>query len=273
MTQNEIASTPISSLNDGTVLSDGYPNEQFASMETAGMKKVQASVVASNKSDSSGDPFWGDEPGILIQKDRLVEFFPVADQTLPERLNSISRLVIYVGIALSVYQSRATALHFAILLLGMLYIMYKNNTITKIKDTLNPPENAGQVENFSEATNCIMPTPQNPFMNFLIGDTPGRAPACKGPGVQETAANLLDRQLFTDVDDLFSKNANQRLFRTMPATTGLPDRENYANWLIGGETGCKTSGDCPPYEDLRNQRQLIPEDLEDAELTVSPFSF
>lgn len=263
------AATPISSLDDGTTLS-----EPFSSATPSTNVKVQPSAVTPLKGDGSGDPFWGDDPTILFQKDRLVEFFPTADQTLPERLNSISRLVIYVGIALSIYQSRATAIHFGILLLGMLYIMYKNQTILKLKETLGDDVTTGNNnENLEEFADCVMPTPQNPFMNFLVGDTPGRKPACKGPGVQETAANLLDRQLFTDVDDLYSRNANQRLFRTMPETTGIPDRERYANWLIKGEEGCKTTGHCPPYEDLKFQRQLIPEDLDQDDLKITGFSF
>jgi Family of unknown function (DUF5762) len=216
------------------------------------MPLVQPSAVTPLKGDGSGDPFWGDDPSVLFQKDRLVEFFPTADQTLPERLNSISRLVVYIGIALTVYQGKATAIHFGILLLGMLYVMYKNQTIIKLKENI-------QLEQFSD---CRMPTQQNPYMNFLIGDTPGATRACKGPGLQETAANLLDRQLFSDVDDLYTRNANQRLFRTMPDTTGIPDRENYANWLIKGEEGCRTTGQCLPYEDLKFQRQIIPEDLD-----------
>jgi len=220
----------------------------------------------------AGDPFWGDDFSVLLQKDRLVEFFPTADQTLPERMNAITRLIIYISIALSVYQSRATAAHFGILLMAMLYIMYKNQTIIKLSNGEVSLKDAS-LETFSDAKeNCVMPTLQNPFMNFMMGDLPGRAPACKGPGVQETAANLLDKQLFSDVDDLYSRNANQRLFRTMPETQGIPDRERYANWLVKGDGGCKTTGDCAPFEDLRNQRQLIPEDL-DKDFNVTGFSF
>lgn len=210
-----------------------------------------------------GDAFWGDQPSILFRQDRLSEFFPVSEQTLPERMNAISRLIIYTAIAMSVYQSKPNAAHFGVLLLGLLYLMWKNSNYGKSNGLVEHQT----TEHFRAAVGpkekCVMPTAQNPFMNFLPGDMPGRDPACTGPGVQETSVNLLDSQLFNDVDDLYSKNANQRLFRTMPNTTGMPDRERYASWLIKGETGCKTTGDCPPYEDLKMQRHLIPEDLEE----------
>lgn len=235
---------------------------------------IQSTAVAPLSGDAAGDPFWGDDFSVLLQKDRLVEFFPTGDQTLPERMNAISRLIIYISVILAVYQERATAVHFGVLLLGMLYIMYKNQTIAKlsngevsIQDVTAPLETFGDVG----SGECVMPTLQNPFMNFLPGDMPGRAPACTGPGVQEMASNMLNRQLFSDVDDLYSRNANQRLFRTMPETRGIPDRERYANWLVKGDKGCRTTGDCAPFQDLRTQRQLIPEDL-DKDFQVSGFN-
>lgn len=248
-------STPIENLNDEI-------QEQFTTPSSS-------KITNTDEDEGEGDMFWGDDPQILLKKDRLVEFFPTTAQTLPERMNSVTRLVIYISVVLSVYQGRATAAHFGILLMAMLYLMYRNQTIFQ----LSPGKNieAFDSQPTRQPQNCVMPTPQNPYMNFLLGDTPGRLPACKGPGVQETAENLLDKQLFTDVDDLFSRNSNNRLFRTMPETTGLPDRERYANWLVKGEKSCKTTGDCNPYQDLRNQRQIIPDDL-DNDFAVSGFS-
>jgi hypothetical protein len=228
--------------------------------------EVQSEIVV--PLPSAGDAFWGDNPSILFEKDRLVEFFPTADQTVPERMNAISRLIIYISIVLSIYQSRANAIHFGVLLLAMVYIMWKNSSLGNIKNavlsTASPlTESTEHFGDGDTADRCYGPTPQNPYMNYLLGDVPGRDRACQGPGVQEQAANLLDKQLFTDVDDLFSKNANQRLFRTMPETSGVPDREKFANWLFSGEKGCKTDGECPPqFEDLRLARQLIPSDLD-----------
>ncbi|RKO93698.1 hypothetical protein BDK51DRAFT_45017 [Blyttiomyces helicus] len=115
---------------------------------------------------------------------------------------------------------------------------------------------------------CVMPTKQNPFMNYLVGDNPDRGGACKVSDIQEMAANLLDNQLFTDVDDLYSRNANQRLFALTPFTSRIPDTSEFANWLVAGATDCKTDKQCPPFDDIRLQRDLIPEDL-DQTLTES----
>lgn len=215
------------------------------------------------------DPFWGDDPSILVETSRLREFFPTADQTLAERMNSITRLIIYISVILAVYQGRATALHFGILVVVVIYFMWKQQTVSKEGFSEVPLELTLDDDTMQEQ--CVMPTLENPFMNFLPGDDPARAAACRGPGVQEMAANMLDRQLFDDVDNLFSNNASQRMFMTMPNTTGVPDRERFSNLLFKNAPNCKIDGNCAPYEDLRLQRQLIPEDLEN-DLTVSGFN-
>ena len=49
------------------------------------------------------DPFWFDNLSILYQQNRLIEFFPMQEQTLNEKLNSIVRLSFYCSIILSFY--------------------------------------------------------------------------------------------------------------------------------------------------------------------------
>lgn len=242
------------------------PISDLAQTTTDAATAVVPSTVSPNKGSGAGDAFWGDDPSILFDKMRLVEFFPTLDQTLPERMNAITRLIIYVSIALSLYQGKSTAVHFGILLMAMLYFMWRSQTVEQIGGASDA---RSLKEGFSGS--CTMPTPQNPYMNWLPGDDPTKPPACSGPGVQEQAAALLDEQLFSDVDDLFSKNANQRQFRTMPNTEVVSNNEKFINWLIKNDKNCKTDKCCAPFEDLRLQKQLIPEDL-DKEFNVTGFS-
>ena len=51
-----------------------------------------------------GDPFWSESPTILLEKDRLLEFFPVVAMSFKEKLNAITRLSIYLGILLSTFK-------------------------------------------------------------------------------------------------------------------------------------------------------------------------
>ena len=204
-------------------------------------------ILPREKNYVSDDPFWGDRPDILLHAGRLIEFFPTADQTTEERMNAISRLVLYLGVSLSVYRGTVVPLQLAAMLVGLIYVMWRNR---KLEGSPPPIE-----------TYCTMPTKENPFMNLLPGDDPARPPACEGPEVEEMSRNLLDSQLYEDVDDLFGRNNNQRQFYTMPSTQRPNDREKFGNWLFKGVADCKTDGVCPPFEDLRVARQLIPEDI------------
>jgi len=217
-----------------------------------------------------GDCFWGDDFTILFDQTRLSECFPTSQQTLEERVNSISRLVIYISVALALYAGKTTTIHFGLILLVMIYFMWKNQTIHKANELYNQSSEHFMQDGTFNKTDCVMPTPENPFMNFLMGDSPDRAEACKAAGVQEMAANLLDKQLFSDVDDVFSRNSNSRLFNTTPGTLpkapNTDERQRFADWMVNGTTSCKTDPtQCFPYDDLRLQRQLLPEEvLEDA---------
>ena len=197
------------------------------------------------------DPFWGDQPNVLLHTGRLIEFFPTRDQTLQERLNAISRLIVYVGVCMSVVQGKLTPLQLSGLGLAAVYLMWRNQSVVS-------------VEGFDhrEATaRCTAPDRENPFMNYLPGDPADKPAACKGPYTEEMASNLLNEQLYNNVEDLFGRQASQRQFYTMPVTEQINDRDKYARWLYQQNTGCKLSGDCQPYEDLRLGRQLIPEDI------------
>ena len=205
-------------------------------------RKDRASIV-------SDDPFWGDRPDILLHKGRLIEFFPTADQSTEERMNAITRLVIYAGVVLSLYRGMTIPIQLAGLGVALIYLMWRNRSVSAIN-------NESSVEGY-----CTMPTKENPFMNLLPSDPPDRPPACMGPEVEEMSRNLLDSQLYEDVDDLFGRNNNQRQFYTMPSTQRPSDRDKFANWLHKGVADCKTDGICPPFEDIRHARQLIPEDI------------
>lgn len=237
-------------------------------------------MTLQNDSNGISDKFWGDDPNILVQPDRLVQFFPSSDQSLEERMNSLTRLVLYISITLSVYQEKTTSLYFGIFLVILIYFIWKNQTITQLNEpfAINPTSNKEKIKFINtNPENCRMPTLMNPYMNSLYGDPAEGPPACKGPGIQETAANLLNQQLFSDTDDLFERNANQRLFITTPGTSpkspNTNDRDKFVNWMIKGTGNCKIDKQCAPFDDLRLSRQLIPEDLEKDFQDVQGYSF
>ena len=211
---------------------------------------MEAPVIATTAFTSTGDavdPFWGDQPHILFRTDRLVEFFPTADMTLPERMNAITRLVVYIALALAFYKSEILPIHFGTFIVAILYGMWQMQTIYK-------PTKA-TTEHFNLKTPCTPPTKENPFMNVLLYDDPKRPPACAGPEVEKMAENLLNSQLYDNPEDLFGRASSQRQFMTMPSTQIPNDREKYMNWLFKDEVNCRAGGTCVPFSDLRYERR------------------
>ena len=47
------------------------------------------------------DPFWLNDFTILIEKNRLIEFFPTEDMSINEKLNAITRLMFYISLVLN----------------------------------------------------------------------------------------------------------------------------------------------------------------------------
>jgi len=65
------------------------------------------------------DQFWTNDTGILIKKDRLIEFVPTKDMTKDERLNAIARMSVYIGIVLMLYLAKVCHYTFLLLVLHL----------------------------------------------------------------------------------------------------------------------------------------------------------
>jgi len=204
--------------------------------------------------EDASDSFWIENPNILTK--RYTEMWPTPDQTLPERMNAITRFILVTCVVLSIYKSSIAPFQFGIFAIVLLVLFWKNQTIfdphAKDKYLLSKKDGFNV---YVDDVPCTMPTKENPFMNHLYGDPLDKPAACTGPGVQEQAVNLLNSQLYDDVDDLYNKNASQRLFMTTPSTTVPNDRESFMNWRFKEMENCKLNpADCYPYESLELQK-------------------
>lgn len=227
---------------------------------------------------TESDPCWPDDHLMLFKWSRLVECFPTPDQTLEERVNSVSRLSLYLGILLSVFQKRSLPFQISTLILVFVYFAWKS-----VKTSFGPRMQPGAqvMDTFDNVpTRCTMPSKDNPRANLLPGDPMNRGPACVGPEAEERARSYLNPDLFKDVDELFSKRQSQQ-FYTLPVTTVVSDRDKYANlmfaqhndWAEGGTAdqdedragmtfNMATKGPPPtPDMDLRRQRSYTPGDI------------
>ena len=180
--------------------------------------------------DRVGDPFWIEHPPILVKPLLLVEFFPTFDMTLAEKLNAITRLIIYCSLVTFALHRSPTVIYWGILFICIVVFIYEvyPNKYERLADP-----NINIADDLLATPECTHPTKQNPFMNYLLGDNPGRLPACRGPGIDRVALNLFNNDLFQDIDSIYSRNTDvmDRMFVTQPSTS-VDDRNVFMNWLF-----------------------------------------
>ena len=226
--------------------------------------KRDASKLIQNKSVMS-DPFWLDMPSILFQSDRLNQFFPTYTMTFIEKLNAISRLAIYLGVALYIVSSNYNWLYLAILVPIFTVFMYKSQK-ENIETYFNNYDSLDNQINESEllTPETVKPTTNNPFMNInLITDDRNRAPATASWNDDKVMTDIEDKfnyNLYRDSGDLYGKNNSQNRFVTMPSTTIPNDQNTFAKWLYGlphktckeGSIYCSPEFNPIPYVDTSN---------------------
>ena len=98
------------------------------------------------------DPIWITNFQIIFKPERVMEFFPVKEQTHEERVNAIVRLSLYTSIILSVYHSNFKYFAIFVFFLFFTYIVYRHHP-TSLKETKNPstlPNNIGDGRGIQE---------------------------------------------------------------------------------------------------------------------------
>ena len=207
------------------------------------------------------DPFWGDNPEILITSDRAIEFVPTNDMNRVEKINALARLFIYIGALLCMIYMSTVYIYIPIIGLAFLYFV-----------NMNFPEQESQQQG-GRCDNCDVdangnsyqkPSENNPFMNVLVTDyveNPNRSPAAdiEDPKIRDDIKKMFENGLYKDVDDIWDRNNSQRQYYTNPATTIPNDRDSFMNWCWNVPSVCK-DGDlnhCLKREDVRAHGQIV----------------
>lgn len=179
-----------------------------------------------------GDPVWYQDLGILFGR-RTLEFWPSADMTFTERLNSVVRFVVYATLGL--YASKRDPKYVlyggaAIVILSLAYAT---------RGEAYTPEGVGA----RASAPCTKPTADNPFANVLVTDykdNPNRAPACEASKVAADIEEKFNQRLFRNVSDVYSLENSQRMFYSMPSTTIPNDQKAFAEFAYNTKPNCKT---------------------------------
>lgn len=224
-----------------TLLNNGQDEQNASKNNNVSLNTGQR--VSLEKSIES-DPFWLQQPSILVARHRLSEFYPDSDLSVDEQLNAITRMIIYLGVLLFIVSGQLSS--FFLVAVGMAAVVFiqehgrslldrrQENFISAYRrERLLPNDYPIRVSNRGEV--CQAPTRENPFMNVLLSDyaqNPARPAACDlaDPAVREQVKDIFNDRLYLDIDDIWEKRNSQRQFVTQPNTQIPNDRETFAKW-------------------------------------------
>uniref|UniRef100_A0A6C0FAW6 Minor capsid protein P9 transmembrane helices domain-containing protein n=1 Tax=viral metagenome TaxID=1070528 RepID=A0A6C0FAW6_9ZZZZ len=187
------------------------------------------------------DPFWFNNLQILFTKERLFEFWPHKTMSINEKLNAITRFIIYSSVILTLYKNKPNPLLIGLSIIFFIGLLVHSKIPQRFKKPLQPAHNNPTAEN-KTVKNCTKPTKHNPFANVTMDDyyeNPNRSSACYYKTVEDTVdKNFYNKPQFQEHDP-FSTRINQRQFISNPVTTIPNDSVGFAKWLYDPGETCK----------------------------------
>lgn len=194
------------------------------------------------------DKFWFEDPNILFNENRLVEFIPLSDHTKEELLNSILRFSFYISILIYVFKRKLLMFLFPIFTAATTFFIYYRN-----KKYSDPKGD----EDFP----CLRPSENNPLMNILVSDygqNQDRKKACDVFHVKKDIQKYVNRTRYTNSFDVLAEDYRERPYYTTAITTIPNNQEDFANWLYKEKDTCKTNiRYCSVPNDIRSDRENI----------------
>jgi len=179
---------------------------------------------------------------------RPSEIIPTRDQSDSERINAITRLVLYCSLAVALIRSNIMYLVLGLVIVAIVSLAFAMGDKKKKKNESYANLRPTTVKR--EKKNCSPSTANNPFSNATVGallGEEGRPPACSydDPGVANEMRKNFNKGLFRNLDDVYEKESSARQFYTMPVTTSAPDTIAFAEFLYGSRSGtkpCRSNG-------------------------------
>ncbi len=214
--------------------------------------------------------FWLYNPGILLDKEKMLELWPKDSNNMTENLNAISRTIIVLT-TLGFFSTQSIHILVSgivtLIVIVALYKTKKNESIMTeglrnmetLTDDLKKNETVKKMMELNAEANInklasrlTKPNSSNPYMNYMMTDyvdNPNKKPALPlfnnkvKKQVDMSVASNLDERLFRSLGDLMEFDNFSRNFHTMPNTTNPNDQKAFAEFCYGNMKSCK-EGDC-----------------------------
>lgn len=215
--------------------------------------KEQNNKEEHNK-EKDNTKFWIYDPNVLLDKNKIFDLWPLESMSREEKLNAISKFVIYLTL-IGIFLFRSIKLLFTgIITLVILIFSYfiLNNRSKKLNEAFS---NANLYQQFKH--NYTNPNTKNPVMNVLlpeIQNNPHRLPAAPSynTDVEEQINNStkdiikqnfddqsIDEKLFNDLGDKFQFEQSMRQFYSTANTRVPNNQKDFAQFCYGNMASCK----------------------------------
>lgn len=197
--------------------------------------------------------FWIYNPNILLNTNEITKIWPTNDMSFEEKLNVISRLVLFLTLIGYLFTKNIKILLSGLVTLGTIILLYfikkdkrpikEGFTSNDLYDMLRP--------NYTE------PTINNPVMNIMlpeINENPNRKQAAPAfvPIVEEDINEKtkqfvinnfkdpeIDQRLFNDLGDNFAFDQSMHAWHPMPNTTIPNDQKTFAEFCYSDMISCR----------------------------------
>ena len=182
--------------------------------------------------------FWLDDPlnVLFLDTSKMFEIIPALGADAPtadmdQQLNALMRLSVYFALAMIVFGRSSAAVFGIVVAAGITIVVHQS--LQSSSESFGLSQQSGR--------QCREPVPDNPFMNPMPYDDPTLPGACdvEDPAVRRKMDAYFEQNLFRDVSDVFSSQASDRQYYTLPATTVPNDQTAVARWLYDIGPTCK----------------------------------
>ena len=212
-------------------------------------------MTASTSSLAPPIPFWYQDPNVLIRAP--FDFFPMADMTLEQKLNALTRGLVIVTLLSFLYSHNTRLLIIGVILLVAIFLFhwaYKRQE----GFFLSQREALERIQQLKKNSDDVFQpaNPINPLSNVLVTDwteNPHKKPA---PPVGKNADNILlqakrtvvqqnpgqpdiAEKLFADLADEFDFEQSMRPFYSTASSTIPNDQQAFSEFCYGSMISCK----------------------------------
>lgn len=226
------------------------------------------------------EPYWfKDMSETIFNIDLAFKILPTYDMTYPQKINSLVRLSLYIGVVVGLLTSNYLYLYIPIVVMLLTYILYLfrkqelQSELQKIspnakledlplelrkklaKNNMLGTEQKSSMTDILNIKECSRPNENNPFMNPLLFDSRLKPQACNpvDNNNQYKIESEYNKYCIKDASDIFNHNSGRRQFYTVASTTYPNNQTAFANWLYKVPPTCKESSGAQCIANLPNR--------------------